>query len=97
VAGVAELAVGVQERAAVVVSIADLAGHGADDGDELAGRVRPRLLDRAIDDAFPFRAAPVQVGDDQVGWRGPWQQAADAAAALMDRKVRGKAVLEVSS
>jgi len=34
--------------------------------------------------------------DPQVGWRGPWQQAADAAAALMDRKVRGKAVLEVS-
>lgn len=33
----------------------------------------------------------------QVGWRGPWQKAADAAAALMDRKVRGKAVLEVSS
>jgi hypothetical protein len=53
VARVAELAVCVQERAAVVVGIADLAG--------------------------------------------PWQKAADAAAALMDRKMRGKAVLEVSS
>jgi FtsX-like permease family len=29
--------------------------------------------------------------------RGPWHKAADAAAALMDRKVQGKAVLEVSS
>jgi hypothetical protein len=35
--------------------------------------------------------------DPQVGWRGPWQKAADAAAALMAHKVRGKAVLEVSS
>jgi NADPH:quinone reductase-like Zn-dependent oxidoreductase len=35
--------------------------------------------------------------DPQVGWRGPWHEAADAVAALMDRKVQGKAVLEVSS
>ena len=35
--------------------------------------------------------------DPQVGWRGPWHEAADAMAALMDRKVPGKAVLEVSS
>jgi NADPH:quinone reductase len=40
----------------------------------------------------------VTVGDldPQVGWRGPWHQVADAAAALMDRKVQGKAVLELS-
>lgn len=35
--------------------------------------------------------------DPQIGWRGPWQKAAEAVAALMDRKVQGKAVLEVSS
>jgi NADPH2:quinone reductase len=35
--------------------------------------------------------------DPQVGWRGPWEKAADAAAALVGRKVRGKAVLDVSS
>lgn len=35
--------------------------------------------------------------DPQVGWRGPWEKAADAAAALLGRQVRGKAVLEVSS
>lgn len=34
--------------------------------------------------------------DAQVDWRGPWEKAADAAAALLGRKVRGKAVLEVS-
>jgi NADPH:quinone reductase len=35
--------------------------------------------------------------DPQVDWRGPWEKAGDAAAALLGRKVRGKAVLEVSS
>jgi NADPH2:quinone reductase len=35
--------------------------------------------------------------DPQIDWRGPWDKAADAAEALLGRKVRGKAVLEVSS
>jgi NADPH:quinone reductase-like Zn-dependent oxidoreductase len=35
--------------------------------------------------------------DPQIGWRGPWEKAADAAAALLARQVRGKAVLEVAS
>jgi NADPH:quinone reductase len=35
--------------------------------------------------------------DPQVDWRGPWDKAADAAEALLGRRVRGKAVLEVSS
>jgi NADPH:quinone reductase len=35
--------------------------------------------------------------DPQIDWRGPWDKVADAAAALLGRKVRGKAVLEVSS
>src|ERR671911_549990 len=34
--------------------------------------------------------------DVQIDWRGPWEKAADAAAALLGRKVRGKAILEVS-
>jgi NADPH2:quinone reductase len=34
--------------------------------------------------------------DPQVDWRGPWDKAADAAEALLGRRVRGKAVLEVS-
>ncbi|MBG0564882.1 zinc-binding dehydrogenase [Actinoplanes aureus] len=33
--------------------------------------------------------------DAQVGWRGPWVKAAEAAAALLDRRVAGKAVLDV--
>jgi NADPH:quinone reductase len=35
--------------------------------------------------------------DPQVDWRGPWDKAADAAEAVLGRRVRGKAVLEVSS
>lgn len=34
--------------------------------------------------------------DPQVGWRGPWDDVGTAAAALRARRVRGKAVLEVS-
>lgn len=34
--------------------------------------------------------------DPQIGWRGPWEQVEDAAGALLGRRVRGKAVLEVS-
>jgi len=34
--------------------------------------------------------------DPQIGWRGPWEKAADAVEALLARRVRGKAVLEVS-
>jgi len=33
--------------------------------------------------------------DPQIGWRGPWDRAAEAADALLSRRVRGKAVLDV--
>ena len=31
----------------------------------------------------------------QIGWRGDWQQAVDAADALLERRVRGKVVLDL--
>ena len=34
--------------------------------------------------------------DPQVGWRGPWEKVGAAAEALLGRRVRGKAVLDVS-
>ncbi|MBB5850281.1 zinc-binding dehydrogenase [Amycolatopsis umgeniensis] len=34
--------------------------------------------------------------DAQVGWRGPWDRAAEAAGALLSREVRGKAVLTLA-
>ncbi|MEV4753703.1 zinc-binding dehydrogenase [Micromonospora sp. NPDC049559] len=33
--------------------------------------------------------------DPQVGWRGPWERAGEAAEALLGRRVRGKAVLDI--
>jgi NADPH2:quinone reductase len=33
--------------------------------------------------------------DPQIGWRSSWRQAGDAAAALLGRQVRGKAVLDL--
>lgn len=33
--------------------------------------------------------------DPQIGWRGPWERAAEAAELLLARQVRGKVVLEV--
>jgi NADPH:quinone reductase len=34
--------------------------------------------------------------DPQIGWRGPWERAHEAAEALIGRRVGGKAVLEVA-
>jgi NADPH:quinone reductase-like Zn-dependent oxidoreductase len=33
--------------------------------------------------------------DPQIGWRGNWRRAADAADALLERRVRGKVVLDL--
>ena len=33
--------------------------------------------------------------DPQIGWRGPWERAPEAAEALLSRRVRGKAVLDL--
>jgi NADPH:quinone reductase-like Zn-dependent oxidoreductase len=35
--------------------------------------------------------------DPQIGWRGSWERAGDAAELLLGRRVRGKAVLEIAS
>jgi NADPH2:quinone reductase len=35
--------------------------------------------------------------DPQVGWRGPWEKVGEAAGALLGRRVKGKAVLEVTA
>ncbi|MGO4427045.1 zinc-binding dehydrogenase, partial [Streptomyces sp. MCAF7] len=33
--------------------------------------------------------------DPQIGWRGSWERAPEAVAALLGRRVRGKAVLDI--
>ena len=35
--------------------------------------------------------------DPQIGWRGSWDRAAEAAEALRARKVAGKAVVEIGT
>jgi NADPH:quinone reductase len=47
---------------------------------------------------LPFLVSLLAAGelDPQIGWRGSWERAGEAAAALLGRRVRGKAVLEVA-
>jgi NADPH:quinone reductase len=33
--------------------------------------------------------------DPQIGWRGSWSQAGEAARALLSRRVPGKVILDV--
>ena len=53
--------------------------------------------DGAFGDDLAYLVGLLAAGqlDPQVGWRGSWDRAAEAADALMNRRVRGKAVLEV--
>ena len=47
---------------------------------------------------LPYLVSLLEAGelDPQIGWRGSWDRASEAAAALRGRRVRGKAVLEVT-
>jgi NADPH:quinone reductase-like Zn-dependent oxidoreductase len=47
---------------------------------------------------LPYLVSLLEAGelDPQIGWRGTWDQAGEAAAALKGRRVRGKAILEVA-
>jgi NADPH:quinone reductase len=47
---------------------------------------------------LPYLVSLLEAGelDPQIGWRGSWDRASEATAALMGRRVRGKAVLEVA-
>jgi NADPH:quinone reductase-like Zn-dependent oxidoreductase len=46
---------------------------------------------------LPYLVSLLAAGmlDPQIGWRGSWDRAGEAAAALLGRRVRGKVVLEV--
>ena len=56
----------------------------------------------AVGSAFgvdlPYLVSLLEAGDldPQIGWRGPWDRAGEAAHALIGRRVRGKAILEVA-
>ena len=46
---------------------------------------------------LPYLVSLLEAGelDPQIGWRGSWDRADEAADALIGRRVRGKAILEV--
>jgi NADPH:quinone reductase len=62
------------------------------------GRIEAFVVGSSFGPDLSFLVGLVAAGelDPQVGWRGPWEKAADAAAALLGRQVRGKAVVEMS-
>src|SRR5262245_34852730 len=62
------------------------------------GRIEAFVVGAGFGPDLSFLTGLVAAGqlDPQIGWRGPWEKAADAAAALLGRQVRGKAVVEVS-
>jgi NADPH:quinone reductase len=62
-------------------------------------RIEAFVVGGAVADDLGFLVSLLSAGelDPQVGWRGSWDRAGEAAAALLGRRVRGKAVLEVAS
>jgi NADPH:quinone reductase-like Zn-dependent oxidoreductase len=47
---------------------------------------------------LPYLVSLLEAGelDPQIGWRGSWDRAGEAADALIGRRVRGKAILDVA-
>ncbi|GAA2366158.1 zinc-binding dehydrogenase [Streptomyces cuspidosporus] len=68
--------------------------------ERLAGgdrRLEPFVVRSPFGPDLAYLAGLVAAGrlDPQIGWRGPWERAPEAVAALLGRRVRGKAVLDV--
>jgi NADPH:quinone reductase-like Zn-dependent oxidoreductase len=61
-------------------------------------RVEPFAVGPGFGADLPYLVSLLEAGelDPQIGWRGPWDRAGEAAEALIGRRVRGKAVLEVA-
>jgi hypothetical protein len=62
------------------------------------GRIEAFVVGSGFGPDLSFLVGLVAAGElyPQVGWRGPWEEAAATAGALLGRQVRGKAVLEMS-
>ncbi|MFL5830569.1 MAG: zinc-binding dehydrogenase [Solirubrobacteraceae bacterium] len=61
-------------------------------------RIEPFVVGSGFAADLPYLMSLLAAGelDPQIGWRGPWERAGEAAAALLGRQVRGKAILEVT-
>jgi NADPH:quinone reductase-like Zn-dependent oxidoreductase len=60
-------------------------------------RIEVFVMGPGLADDLTFLVRLLDQGDldPQIGWRGPWQRAAEAADALLSRRVAGKAVLDL--
>jgi NADPH:quinone reductase len=60
-------------------------------------RIEPFVVGHGFGAGLSYLVSLLAAGelDPQIGWRGPWDRAGEAAAALLGRVVRGKAVVEV--
>lgn len=63
-----------------------------------AGRIEAFTAGSGFGPDLAYLASLLAAGelDPQVGWRGGWERAAEAAEALLSRRVAGKAVLDVT-
>lgn len=62
-------------------------------------RIECVVFGASVGDDLAYLVRLVERGslDPQIGWRGPWDRAAEAAEALLGRRVPGKAILDVTS
>jgi NADPH:quinone reductase-like Zn-dependent oxidoreductase len=60
-------------------------------------RIEPFIMGPGLADDLAFLVRLLALGelDPQIGWRGPWDRAPEAAEALLSRRVAGKAVLDL--
>lgn len=60
-------------------------------------RLEPFVIETPVGADLAYLVSLLAAGtlDPQIGWRGSWEDASDAASALLARQVRGKAVLDV--
>ncbi|GLZ77988.1 oxidoreductase [Actinorhabdospora filicis] len=62
------------------------------------GRIENFNITAPLGDDLAYLLDLVRTGrlTPEIGWRGPWERAEEAAAALLDRRVKGKAVLDLA-
>jgi NADPH2:quinone reductase len=61
-------------------------------------RIEAFVVGSGFGEDLSFLVSLLEAGqlDPQIGWRGGWDRASEAAASLMGRQVRGKVVLEIA-
>ncbi len=60
-------------------------------------RIEPFVMGSGLAEDLGYLVRLLDRGelDPQIGWRGPWERAPEAAEALLSRRVAGKAVLDI--